>query len=336
MFSEFKEYIEDGDLVMVFINRKKIKSIKIKAGEKLSTRYGIYEHNEMIGKRYGDQMIDEKKGFIFLLSPTVELWSNSLKFRTQIVYLPDASYIVQRLELNERLRVIEAGTGSGAFTHHISRCLGSRGVIFTYEWNLKRYNEAKKELKEHGISKNIIISHQNVCTKGFDVDFASDEFLLNGGINADLIFLDLPSPWSAIPFLTKVICFFKKVSLCSFSPCVEQVKKTIQALTENGWTNIETVEISTRNWEVRNYMIRNVNDSIKRLKSIKAHHQRKYESDQPSSPSMKKNKIYNPFGKGTLVKPNDPNFDWKSVTNLPNEIRTHTSFLTFANYLVCS
>ncbi|KAL8742644.1 MAG: hypothetical protein Q9190_004901, partial [Brigantiaea leucoxantha] len=62
-------------------------------------------------------------GFCHLLAPTPELWTASLPHRTQVVYTPDYSYIIQRLGIRPGSVVLEAGAGSGSFTHAAARAV---------------------------------------------------------------------------------------------------------------------------------------------------------------------------------------------------------------------
>lgn len=65
-----------------------------------------------------------RKGFLYLLRPSPELWTLALPHRTQILYAPDMSFITLQLALGPGSRVIEAGTGSGSFTHFLARTVG--------------------------------------------------------------------------------------------------------------------------------------------------------------------------------------------------------------------
>ncbi|EGW33820.1 adenine-N(1)--methyltransferase catalytic subunit TRM61 [Spathaspora passalidarum NRRL Y-27907] len=340
-FYAYKDIIEAGDLVLAFISRGATKPITVTPGEVLNTRYGQFEHDLMIGMKYGSQMAGKKGyGFIHLLHPTPELWTLSLPHRTQIVYTPDSSYIVQRLGVGPGSRIIEAGTGSASFTHSFARSVGDKGKVFTYEFHEVRYNEAKRELEEHGLMKNTVITHRNVCDDGFEID--------NHKVDGDVVFLDLPSPWTAIPHLNKVIAEDRQVGICCFSPCIEQVEKTVKALEDDGWTSIEMVEVAGKRWEARKDMVKHVDDVVKRLKDIQDRKSQGIEklrnvnstapsevsstesTPEPPSKKQKRDRGFNPFGKGTRIKEGDDQYEWRDVTKVESEIKSHTSYLTFA------
>ena len=58
------------------------------------------------------------------------------------------------------------------------------------------------------------------------------------------VFLDLPKPWDAIKSAYHVLLFNGRI--CSFSPCIEQVQKTCQVLGMNGFVDIRTFEVLSR------------------------------------------------------------------------------------------
>ncbi|SCU99784.1 LAME_0G05468g1_1 [Lachancea meyersii CBS 8951] len=360
-FSDYKDLIQADDWALIWISRDNIKPVKITAGATFNTRYGSFPHDDMIGKPFGSQIAvrtrgSNKFGFIHVLQPTPELWTLSLPHRTQIVYTPDSSYIMQRIQCSPQSRVIEAGTGSGSFSHAFAR---SAGYVFSYEFHEIRYEQARKEFEDHGLLQdgNLAITHRDVCQDGFAIQkgdkttFFDDERLNESPspvqINANAIFLDLPAPWSAIPHLDEVISQDSKVSLCCFSPCIEQVDKTIEALEKQGWTEIEMVEIQGKQYESRRQMVRHLDDALQRLRDVKERKQMGVErrkrmfnkliSDQeepyeqrPETPKTQ----FNPFGKGSRVKEGDTGFQWKEVSKVESEIKSHTSYLTFASKIV--
>lgn len=348
-FRKVKDEIQEGDLVLAWMTRTNVKPVIVKDGEQMNTRYGAFPHKNMIGKKYGTQLASSSKhGFIHLMAPTPELWTLSLPHRTQIVYTPDASYIVQRLKIRPGSRVIESGTGSGSFTHMISRTVGSKGKVFTFEFHEPRFHQAKQEIEDHGLSDTVTITHRDVCNDGFGIDSVD--------IKATAIFLDLPSPWAAIPHVVKVADRSRAVQVCSFSPCIEQVARTVEALKKEGFQRIEMVEVSAKKWEGRKEMVKSVNDAVERLRDVKRRRveglekrnrridaegqgeKRQLEESgsesatdsQQSTPAPGLPKGYNPWGKGLRIKEGDENYQWTNVSRMETEIKSHTSYLTFA------
>ena len=82
-------------------------------------------------------------GYVYLLRPSPELWTLSLPHRTQILYMPDISYITMRLNVRPGVKVIEAGTGSGSMTHSLSRAVGPRGTVRSFEYHQQRCEKAQ-------------------------------------------------------------------------------------------------------------------------------------------------------------------------------------------------
>lgn len=236
-------------------------------------------------------------GFIHLLPPTPETWTLSLPHRTQVVYTPDYSYIIQRLRVRPGSVVIEAGAGSGSFTHAAARAVFNgyptlssdasptsnqpspptlQGKVFSFEFHEPRFQRLKTEIHEHGLSSIVQITHRDVCADGFSVLQNSTQ-----AVQADAIFLDLPAPWLALKHLTRAPCPpppseiknetgndssqegsrpqlipsplspTRPIRICTFSPCIEQVQRTITTLRSLSYTSIETVELSAKRIETR-------------------------------------------------------------------------------------
>lgn len=198
-------------------------------------------------------------GFVHVLPPTPEVWTTSLPHRTQVVYTPDYSYILHRIRARPGMKLIEAGAGSGSFTHASVRAVyngvpkspGDRkGKVFSFEFNEDRYHKMGEEIEAHGLKELVQITHRDVYNDGFLVNGQSPE--------AECVFLDLPAPWKALPHLSRSkpadvpqdrpwvspLRSDRTVHLCSFSPCIEQVTKTVEVLRQLGWMEIEMVEVA--------------------------------------------------------------------------------------------
>ncbi|KAI9830352.1 MAG: hypothetical protein M1819_005733 [Sarea resinae] len=294
--------------------------------------------------------ITASTGFIHLLPPTPESWTTSLPHRTQVVYTPDYSYILNRLRARPGSVLIEAGAGSGSFTHAAARAVynGSAsseaasdgspvskrrkkmGRVWSYEFHEQRVGTLRTEIADHGLDEFVKITHRDVCHEGFLLD--GDNADESDGAHpvprepqAEAIFLDLPAPWLALRHLTRkpippkimntavgssnpqsptptalatetanvespaappapTTTAIKEepttpgstplptgtpgrdekpapfrsplnpnttVRICTFSPCIEQVQRTISTLRQLGWLEIEMVEIAHKRIDVR-------------------------------------------------------------------------------------
>lgn len=326
-FTRRKTFVEEGDLLLAWVRRDDIRPVKVTKGEVLQTRYGGFKHESFVGRKYGSQLACESgPGFIHIMAPTPELWMQSLPHRTQIVYSPDASYICERLRVRPGTRIIEAGTGSGALTHVFARSIGEEGRIFTFEYHQARYEEALNDFREHGLEERIRVAHRNVCQDGFSMDEP---------ILGSVVFLDLPSPWVAVPLLEEHLDRSQQTRICCFSPCIEQVIKTVQALQKSGFRNIEMVENQARRWEGHWTMHRSVEDAMSVLRDVRIRRQegldRRHGRLTEDSPSLKrKREAFNPWGKGLRVREGQEGYDWDVVSWMETTVKSHTSYLTFA------
>ncbi|EKG19004.1 tRNA methyltransferase complex GCD14 subunit [Macrophomina phaseolina MS6] len=174
-------------------------------------------------------------GFAHLIPPTPETWTISLPHRTQVVYTPDYSYVLQRLRVRPGDTLIEAGAGSGSFTHASVRATfngyplaeeaeqmnGSEtskkkrkkfGHVYSFEYHEPRAIKLKEELKEHGMDQLVTVTHADVYNDGF----SNPE---DGTVpQADAVFLDLPAPWMALKHLTRTRAAAKSATTISDTP----------------------------------------------------------------------------------------------------------------------
>ncbi|KAH0826207.1 tRNA methyltransferase complex subunit Cpd1 [Lanmaoa asiatica] len=240
MWSTARE-IAPGDLVIIWQTRELVQPLLITPGKDLNNRFGHYKHNDLIGIPYGSKVGSRNgKGFIHVLRPTPELWTMALPHRTQILYLADIAFITSWLDIRRGSRVIEAGTGSGSFSHSVARTIGTSGHLYSYEFHEARADKAREEFVCHGMEDIVTLTHRNVCKDGFTVENLVDS-----------VFLDLPAPWDAIDHAKKALRNDCPTRICCFSPCMEQVLRTVSALNEAGFTDITMYETLLRPHEVQ-------------------------------------------------------------------------------------
>ena len=313
--------------------------------------------------------VEATTGFVHLLPPTPEIWTASLPHRTQVVYTPDYSYILHRLRARPGTVLIEAGAGSGSFTHAAARAVynghpnlstdGSSmqdsrtkrwGKVWSFEFHEQRAEKLREEIKEHGLDGIVELTYRDVCQDGFAPDETSPSEL-----KADAIFLDLPAPWLALKHLTRAstsspLSSMTALHLCTFSPCIEQVQRTITTLRTLGWVEIEMVEIAAHRVEVRRERVglaeeglRGVNDSpasvdeaVGRLREVEGrsrmYHKEGNEGEQQAtvlepaqvSKQQRLENIRNALEGRKLYK------EGRLIHKAEPELKTHTSYLVFA------
>ncbi|KAK4453080.1 S-adenosyl-L-methionine-dependent methyltransferase [Podospora aff. communis PSN243] len=315
------------------------------------------------------QPLADSSGFVHVLPPTPEIWTTSLPHRTQVVYTPDYSYVLYRLRAKPGSTIIEAGAGSGSFTHASVRAVyngypaeGKRtGKVVSFEYNEERYHKMQEELQEHGLKDLVHLTHRNVYKDGF---------LLNGkSPEADAVFLDLPAPWEALHHLSRKnpkkdddasewispLHPKKSAHLCTFSPCIEQVTKTVSVMRRLGWIDIEMVEIANRRLHTLrdrvglslqidrgvNNSPRDVEEALTRLTEIEDRFREQARQLKSAGEDVEmaeddavpqEEAVRNGKRKSEVPKPG-PKFPWQDgrlITRGEPEIKTHTSYLVFA------
>lgn len=139
----FNRPISDGDTVIVYERHDSMRAVKVTPGSDLQNRFGLFKHSDWIGKPFGSKVFSNKRGFVFLLAPTPELWTLVLSHRTQILYLPDISFLISYLEIVPGCVVLESGTGSGSLSTSLARAVAPSGHVFTFDFHEQRASSAR-------------------------------------------------------------------------------------------------------------------------------------------------------------------------------------------------
>lgn len=84
------------------------------------------------------------------------------------------------------------------------------------------FSPCRDDFEKIGISSLVTAGVRDIQGEGFPEEFA--------GL-ADAVFLDLPQPWLAIPSAAKMLRH--DGTLCSFSPCIEQVQRSCETMQSN-------------------------------------------------------------------------------------------------------
>ncbi|HME51582.1 MAG TPA: tRNA (adenine-N1)-methyltransferase [Candidatus Lokiarchaeia archaeon] len=237
-----------GDYVLIARGMKYRWLVKIEQGKQFHTNWGVIYYDGtsgIVGKEYGDvyKSPTSNAGFL-LLKPLLHELATKFARKTQIVYPKDIGYIIVNAGIVPGSRVLEAGTGSGAMTMLLCSIAGAvpPGKVVSYEIVERHHEAAKKNIEKAGLTAMADLRFGNILDPAIQDQLAAEEPF-------DACFFDMPSPWDVIDLATRVL----KPSgvFCSFSPVIEQVKKTVAVLAAGCWFDIEAVDMQLRSWQVK-------------------------------------------------------------------------------------
>jgi tRNA (adenine57-N1/adenine58-N1)-methyltransferase len=269
--------IGEGDVVIVYERHDRMKAVAVARNAELQNRFGVFPHSEWIGKQFGSQVVGRNgAGFVYLLAPTPELWTLALPHRTQILYVADISFVVSFLELRPGSVVLESGTGSGSLTHSLARAVAPTGHVHTFDFHEQRASAAREDFARNGVSSVVTVKVRDIQGEGFPAELAGC---------VDGAFLDLPQPWLAIPSVVRSLRCDGLV--CSFSPCIEQVQRTCEVLSNQRFADIRTFEVLLRSYEVRHENLST---------SFDCSEEQKFSKDSIKSPPRKRQRAQVPTG----------------------------------------
>ncbi|MCP3684232.1 MAG: tRNA (adenine-N1)-methyltransferase [bacterium] len=228
-----------------------IKRILISAGRKffyrgqdLHTQYGYIKKEQIEKAKDGDILESNTGKKFFVVTPSFIDVYRKIKRSPQIIPAKDIGSILTETGINNKSKVIDSGTGSGALACFLANIAKE---VTTYELREDFAKVAQKNIELLGL--------KNIKIKNKDIYLGIDES------NVDLICFDLPEPWKAIASAEKAL----KVGgfIVSYSPTTPQVADFVNEMNKNEkFMHIKTIEIMEREWEVNERKVRPKSASI--------------------------------------------------------------------------
>ncbi len=209
--------------------------MKVEIGKNFHTHKGYVQLEKLIGKEYGTRVKSSIGTEFVALKPTIRDHIFKMLRRTQITYPKDIALIVMFSGVGPGSLVVEAGTGTGALTSALAFYVKPTGRVYSYEVRSEFIEIALKNLKRTGLAEYVEVKNKDI-TQGIDEK------------EIDAVILDMATPWLVISHAYSALK--GSGSLVSFSPTVDQVVKTVEALEENGFVDIETIECLIRGMQV--------------------------------------------------------------------------------------
>ena len=235
------ELIKENDLIFLILDDRRRWLVQVKSGGQFHTHKGRIEFDDIIGKPFGSCVFSrpyESQGYKFyVFKPLPSDYILHMSRKTQIIYPKDAGLILLYTGIGPGSVVIEAGCGSGALTCILGNYVKPNGHIYSYDIREKSLNRARKNVLRAKLKDIVSIEYG---------DILKDDLTHK---NVDSVVLDMAMPWEAIERVKEYL----KLSgtLASFSPTIEQVKKTTFALIEHEFYEINTFELIKRKIQVK-------------------------------------------------------------------------------------
>ena len=233
--------VKDNDLVFLILDERRRWLVQVEKGKEFHSHRGIIKFDDIIGKAFGTVVFShphDTQGYKFyVLEPLPSDYVIYMGRKTQIIYPEDAGLIIMYSGIRPGNKVIEAGCGSGALTCILGTYVQPNGHVYSYDIREKSLRTAVRNITRANLQEYISIKYGDILVDELDHE------------NIDSVILDMPQPWEAISKVKKYL----KLSgtLVSFSPTIEQVKKTTFALQRNDFTEIYTYELIKRTLQVK-------------------------------------------------------------------------------------
>jgi len=227
--------IQEGEDILLYLDRKRTYLVRMEKGKSFHTHKGFVQLDNLVGKEYGTRITSSMGVEFVALKPTLRDYVFKMQRKTQISYPKDIAIILMFSGVGPGSRVVEAGTGTGALTSALAFHVKPAGRVYSYEIRREFMEMALKNLKRVGVSECVDLKNKDI-TKGVDER------------DVDAVVLDMATPWLVVPHAYSAL----KGSgvLVSFSPTIDQVVKTVEALKEEGFVDIETIECLVRGMQI--------------------------------------------------------------------------------------
>jgi tRNA (adenine57-N1/adenine58-N1)-methyltransferase len=159
----------------------------------------------------------------------------TLQRQAQIIGPKDLPSLIWNCDLEAGDFVVEVGAGSGALTMALAQVVGPTGRVVAYD-----------------IRRDFLtVAQRNVSAAGFSDRVEFKEGDARRGISeteADALMVDIPDPWEIIGTAAGALGVCGHFA--SYSPNVEQVHRTVEALRSKPFVEIRSTETIEREIEV--------------------------------------------------------------------------------------
>jgi tRNA (adenine57-N1/adenine58-N1)-methyltransferase len=222
---------QPGELAQLVSPSNKIYFVHLISGRKLQTHRGTLSFDDLIGVPWGSEVHSHNGSIFYLFRPAISDLLRETPRNTQIMYPKDIGYTLIKMGIGPGAVVVEAGTGSGAFTTALAWAVGPNGKVYSYEIREEMQNLARKNLRRIGLSDRVVLKLGNI-------ESGIEE------VGVDAFFLDIPNPYDYIQNVRQAL--IPGGAFGCILPTMNQVERLIRALNQNNFVSLDVCEIMLR------------------------------------------------------------------------------------------
>jgi tRNA (adenine57-N1/adenine58-N1)-methyltransferase catalytic subunit len=235
---------EPGERILLIDEQGRRFLVRLVKGMDFHFHGGVVPHDLVLGSEEGTVVHSMTGARVLCLRPGLAEFILKMPRGAQVVYPKDIGAVLIEADIAPGVRVLEAGTGSGALTLALCRATGPEGTVVTYE--------AREDF--HGRATANLEAFFGKVPAWVDLRLGDVRQVAGTDEEFDRAVLDLPEPWSVLAEVS--VALRPGGILCTYLPTVNQVQQSTLALEGAGFVELRTFEVLHRTWHVTERSVR--------------------------------------------------------------------------------